>query len=572
MNSPVMQSSEWHARIECAGQVVGAGFLVTPDKVLTCAHVVHGSAGATVAVSFPQFPASPPVPARIVVHGGWSGGVTDAGDMAVLELDRPVSLAPAAFAPPGAERGSPSPELVAYGFPEGSDEGVLASYRALPGPLILDEWVQLEAFAAHGQPLAAGFSGAAVALADGTVVGMVSAITTAPGVLVGRMLPTRVLQRYWRDLRSMVPQSPRAAADRARLRELVEKAVRAGLECDPVRLYNAAAGDYDPPAPQDGFDSLRSAALFVLCELDGREATDTVTRFADRLEALLGAGDAQGSGPDWSPILVELGPSGEGEGQVRVEVSAFSEGRRHPVASDTVPRARLSAYVQDRIEAAILHLTPGADELITFSLPRDWLHWPVDTWESDPDDELPLGCVHPLVVTDHARRKPTARHDLTKAWNRLDSATGCRMERVECGGSVGPKQLLNKLWQADACLAGFATTPRTTRTRGHFDKSVTAPAPVIAWSRNGCGTQETGEGDACAGNCAGTAFLDRLDDQVADVPPAELPLRVRELRRAAYTTDDPAGHWAEGIQLLWDDPRRFTDPHATAAHSRSPVA
>ncbi|UXY31800.1 serine protease [Streptomyces sp. HUAS TT20] len=101
-----MRSFGWHARIECAGQVVGAGFLVTPDKVLTCAHVVHGSAEAAVTVSFPQLPAAPPVPARVVVHGGWSGGVTDAGDMAVLELDYPVSLAR-----PPSRRPGPSAEV-----------------------------------------------------------------------------------------------------------------------------------------------------------------------------------------------------------------------------------------------------------------------------------------------------------------------------------------------------------------------------------------------------------------------------------------------------------------------------
>lgn len=452
---------------------------------------------------------------------------------------------------------------------------MIAVYRALPGPLISDEWVQLEALTAHGQPLEAGFSGAAVTLADGTVVGMVSAVASAKGVLVGRMLPTRVMQRYWPDLQSLVPPSRRAAADRARLRELVEGAVRAGpeLECDPVRLYNAAAGPYDPPAPEEGFDSLRAAALFILCELDSRDAVDTVTRFVDQLEALLRAG-ARESTPDWSPILVEFGHSGAGDGQVRVEVSAFSDGRRHPVASDTVPHARLRAYIQDGIEAAILQLTPGADELIAFSLPSEWVNWPVDSWEADPDDDTPLGCVHPLVVTVHARRRPKARHALTKAWNRLDSCTGSRMERVECGSSMGPKQLQLKLWESDTCLAGFATTPQTAHTRRHFENSVMAPAPVIAWSRSGCDTGEAGEGGPCPGadDCAGTAFLDQLGEHVARVPPAELPRHIRELRRAAYAADDPAGHWARDIQLMWDDPRCFTEPHVTAVHARSPVA
>ncbi|OSZ62329.1 hypothetical protein OQI_00995 [Streptomyces pharetrae CZA14] len=51
-----------------------------------------------------------------------------------------MDVTPAAFAPPGAEHGGA--ELVAYGFPHGYDEGMLASYRALPGPLISGGRVQ----------------------------------------------------------------------------------------------------------------------------------------------------------------------------------------------------------------------------------------------------------------------------------------------------------------------------------------------------------------------------------------------------------------------------------------------
>ena len=50
-----MRGPTWHARIECGGMVLGAGFLVTPSTVLTCAHVVRdGDAGIT--VSFPGRP------------------------------------------------------------------------------------------------------------------------------------------------------------------------------------------------------------------------------------------------------------------------------------------------------------------------------------------------------------------------------------------------------------------------------------------------------------------------------------------------------------------------------------
>ncbi|MFF7734735.1 MULTISPECIES: trypsin-like peptidase domain-containing protein [unclassified Streptomyces] len=562
-----LNSAEWHARIELRGRVAGAGFLVTPSLVLTCAHVVGD--GEDLAVTFTERPGTPAVPARVVAHGGWSGGVTDPGDLAVLELDREMPMAPAALAPVDAAHGPTARRLVVYGFPAGWEEGTLAECRVTAPQLIRREWFQLEAWHRSGQPLAPGFSGAAVTLADtGEVVGMVTADSGSGEVRTGRMMPTQVMARYWPDLESLVPTSDHTSADRARLRALVEKAARAGVDCDPARLYTAAAGPFDPAPPEEGFDSLWSAALFVLCELDGPGAAATVARFADRLQDLLHTPAVEPSAPDWSPILVELGHSGAGDGLVRVEVSAYSGGRRHPVESGTVERHRLHAYVQEGIEAAFRYLTPGADELVAFALPRDWLDWPVDRWESAPDDDTPLGCVYPLVVTDHSRRKASTRHVLTRAWKRLDALPGARVHRVECGGPEEPGRLRLRLRQRDACLAGFGTAPAAARTRPQFDVSLAAPAPVIVWSRGGCGSGQ----EECAGTdgCTGKAFLDALDAQVRAVPPAELPRHVLALREEALAEED---HWAHGIQLLWDDPRLFADPHAVAAaHARSPVA
>ncbi|PNG16258.1 VMAP-C domain-containing protein [Streptomyces cahuitamycinicus] len=562
-----MNSAEWHARIELRGRVAGAGFLITPSTVLTCAHVVGD--GEDLTVTFTERPGTPAVAARVVADGGWTGGVTDPGDLAVLELDREVPAAPAALAPADAAHGTTDRKLVVYGFPRGFDEGTLTECRVAAPQLIRREWLQLEAWHQGGQPLAPGFSGAAVTLADtGEVVGMVTADSGSGEVRTGRMMPTEVMARYWPQLRSLVPTSDHTSADRARLRALVEKAARAGVDCDPVRLYTAAADPFDPPPPEEGFDSLWSAALFVLCELDGPGAARTVARFADRLQDLLHAPAVEPSAPDWSPILVELGHSGAGDGLVRVEVSAYSEGRRHPVDSGTVERHRLHAYVQEGIEAAFRYLTPGADELVAFALPRDWLDWPVDRWESAPDDDTPLGCVYPLVVTDQARRKASTRHVLTRTWKRLDSWPGARMHRVECGVPEEPGRLRLRLRQRDTCLAGFGTAPAAARTRPHFDTSLAAPAPVIVWSRGGC---DSGQ-EECAGadGCTGKAFLDALDAHVMAVPPAELPRQVLALREEAHAEEH---HWARGIQLLWDDPRVFADPHAVAtAHARSPVS
>lgn len=110
-----------------------------------------------------------------------------------FELDHEVPFKPAEFASSADAHGDPPRRLLAYGFPKRYDEGTLAEYRATADQLIAGEWVQLEAWAAHGQPLAPGFSGAAVTLADtGRVVGMVSAAARDPGVRNGLMLPAHV--------------------------------------------------------------------------------------------------------------------------------------------------------------------------------------------------------------------------------------------------------------------------------------------------------------------------------------------------------------------------------------------
>nr|WP_236071470.1 trypsin-like peptidase domain-containing protein [Streptomyces polyasparticus] len=107
-------NASWQARIRC-GRESGAGFLVTDRHVLTCAHVVSCRDTDEVTVTFPQLSrdASPsssssgyPMPARVVAHGGWTGGL-DPGDLAVLELDEPVPLTPAEFASPAEAYGDP---------------------------------------------------------------------------------------------------------------------------------------------------------------------------------------------------------------------------------------------------------------------------------------------------------------------------------------------------------------------------------------------------------------------------------------------------------------------------------
>ncbi|WP_405917200.1 trypsin-like peptidase domain-containing protein [Streptomyces sp. NBC_00728] len=585
-----MSSASWQARITC-GRETGAGFLVTERHVLTCAHVVARSGSAEVRVFFAREEHA--LPAKVVAHGGWDGHDNASGDVAVLELDRSVPLEPARFAASSDAYGDARRRLVAYGFPKGYEEGTLAEYRATADQLIAGEWVQLEAWAGYGQPLAPGFSGAAVTLADsGRVVGMVSSAARDPGIRNGRMLPAHIMARYWPRLGELIPTPEYGRAEKERLRELVlarAPEFDGRPECSPERLYSDAVGPFGPPLPRERFRSLWDAAWYLLSEVPD---TGAVARFAARLAdftedaqtrgALRSwpsraydrrprppvdpAGPPAAGSPPWSPILVEIAPSGAGDHQFLVEVSAYNGRHRRVVGSRVLPADRVRAYALERIDEAYRELEPGARELIAFVLPRRWLNTDVAHWQRSTDDDSPLGAFAPLVVMDLERRRSGGlQHKLLQKWQRLDGQPTARLHRIGCG-SLGqdPVRLTIGL-RRGAEMVGFASPPRAEATRRLFRAGLNAAVPVMLWPRGGCRDEHRGEARE---DCAGEAFLDRLAAHLADLPPSELPTHIHELRETAYADDGPEPHWAYDLALLWEDPRCLPDP---VGYLHSPV-
>ena len=580
-----MTSASWHARISC-GRETGAGFLVTDRHILTCAHVVARSRtdGVTVSFGVPFADGKRDLRAQVVAHGGWDGRDTDPGDVAVLELDHPVPLKPAEFATPSDAYGDPPRRLLAYGFPKRYDEGTLAEYRATADQLIAGEWVQLEAWAAHGQPLVPGFSGAAVTLAEsGRVVGMVSAAARSPEIRNGRMLPAHVMARYWPRLGELIPTPEYGRSDKERLRRLVESvAERGGPRCGPERLFLDAVGPLGPPLPPHGFASLWDAAWYLLSEVPDSGAA---ARFAARLADFVEDAPTRGAlrswprprrdpapprppavVPGWSPILVEIAPSGSGEGQFLVEVSAYNGRHRRVVGSRPLPVDGVRPYVLERIDEAYHELEPGARELIAFVLPRRWLNADVAHWKRSTDDDSPLGAFAPLVVMDLERRRSGGlQHKLLQKWQHLDAQPGARLHRIDCG-AVGqdPVKLTIGL-RRGADMVGFGTPPRADGTRRLFQASLNAAVPVMLWPRTGCRGEHRG---GAHGDCTGAVFLDRLAEHLAGLPPGELPSHIHELRETAYASDAPEPHWAYDLALLWEDPRCLPDP---VGYLHSPV-
>ncbi|WP_445399391.1 trypsin-like peptidase domain-containing protein [Streptomyces sp. LE64] len=170
----LMETPRWAVRLRRAnGDIVGTGILLSPDRVLTCAHVVD-SANGPITAEFvgAAAPDVPSVPAR-VDEGAYVQEDRDldgdpGGDLALLELERPRPAADAVRL----HRLSSRREVRMYGFPRGHNGGIW--FRALAvGGCGRDGQVQL-APTVPGEVAGPGFSGAGVA--DGTtgeVFGMV---------------------------------------------------------------------------------------------------------------------------------------------------------------------------------------------------------------------------------------------------------------------------------------------------------------------------------------------------------------------------------------------------------------
>src|SRR5205809_2759373 len=182
--------------------VVGTGFLVDEQYILTCAHVVAealewsrgefspDSPQELVHLNFPLLDRNTILKARVVfwqpAREDWSGG-----DIAGLQLmtDAPVGAEAARFA---LAEDVWDHDFRAFGFPNGQDNGVWATGRLLDRQA--SNWIQIEDNKTGGFAVIPGFSGGAVWDEQlGGVVGMVVAAVVQPETRVAFVIPLDVL-------------------------------------------------------------------------------------------------------------------------------------------------------------------------------------------------------------------------------------------------------------------------------------------------------------------------------------------------------------------------------------------
>lgn len=180
--------------------IVGLGFLITENRIMTCAHVVADAVGIerddpnlpsqTISVDFPLVDDNKKCTASVIV---WLPSQDGMDDIAVLELNEtaPTSTTPAHLVSVDKLWGV---EFGAYGFPQYNPKGVWASGKVRGK--IEGNRIQIEDIEGTSYFIEPGFSGSPVYCDDPAingVIGMVVSAETDVSIKAGFMIPSEVL-------------------------------------------------------------------------------------------------------------------------------------------------------------------------------------------------------------------------------------------------------------------------------------------------------------------------------------------------------------------------------------------
>ena len=239
---PSWETPVWAVRIRRGdGTVVGAGILVEPEWVLTCARVMTEGDRAT--AEFVGVPGRP----RAAVAGG-AYATAGAGGVALLRLTGP---GPPGAAGPLYRRSVPRREVRIYGFPGVDGEGAWLPATTTADGGGPDGRVRL----ATGEPVPPGFGGAGVADAGtGELLGLA----------LGAADPDTDPRTYMSPAEVIVRQLPRAVAWTRGPVAVDERlwAARPGTDLLSSLPSPAAAEPAAPPAPLDEDFATRLADWF----------------------------------------------------------------------------------------------------------------------------------------------------------------------------------------------------------------------------------------------------------------------------------------------------------------------
>ncbi|MBF8191253.1 trypsin-like peptidase domain-containing protein [Nonomuraea sp. K274] len=528
--------------------ILGAGFLVAPDLVLTCAHVVHDQRDLRVSFTQAERRDLLGLPAALHSRGAWHDP-GDRGDVAVLRLDQPIALSPAPLlTKPVATTGQ-----TAHGFPLDHGEiGAPLKLNLITEDLV-GEWWHVEAATPYAEVPRRGFSGAAVYdETSGAVIGMITDCSEHPRRMTGRVLPISAIRRHWEELDDLLDLDWLPARLRRELRVLVHGVSTAVNLRDLMdRVFHDTVGHRD-------FDSVWDAIRYVGDELHGRdrmalflpELADAISRSAERRKL-------QG----WIHRHIQLPESpAERATAIVVRVDSMKDGYEltlHPLHDGkpdpgTVPVRVRESELRAKVEAgfdAVRRQVAGSDPVIEFVLPQAMMHQPVDEW--DFAEETPL-IGYRVVIRCLDRLTDVVKWDqwVSRAGH-LRKEPRALPETVGCRGEEPSRLYLRLQLKKKACVQIHASRPDDAL----LAKALHAGLPVMIWPRARCPEPEHS-------TCTARHLLEDLAPRVGDARPDDLPELVRTLRLEAALEEHGAPHCGRGLTLLWDDPDRMPDPPA----------
>lgn len=518
---PVQPNAGWRVSVyvDNGAEVVGQGVLVTPNQVLTCAHVVAAALDADpggpapagqLLVSFPGCRGRELLACRVVEKAWHPLRPDGSGDIAVLRLLRP----PPEGARPAAlgrwDRSVPTEAWVFGHSAQTTRDGGWAVTRTTGSAGPDGEWVQLDQDGRNYR-VDRGYSGAGVLdRRTGKVVGIAVGRDHVMANHVAWMIPMETVHRYWRGL-------PLGSGRRGSARippQLEDELVRMLLRIDGISDPRARGlhislfqGRY--PArpeverhPEDDFEDVRGLLRACLDRPGGMRTLSAVLepggthpvpraiqefdelvklRFPpplltyeerDRLYELLGQVDARDLPPDLARRAVgPVGPTLEAHPEDLIDVAEELE----EVASRTDGLPPLLVYAG--LVARLL-----ADE--TGPQLRQWaettakrLQLPYSTLNSTIEQEARLSHSHPavpspwyLVVELHEDGAAPDHYQMTVS---LQGAT-------EPGRGLLVDDEPRRLWELPARLeAGLAAVPADVIRSGRLTVEFVLPRALL---------------------------------------------------------------------------------------------
>jgi hypothetical protein len=550
---------QWRAWVgPPVGGKLGAAFLVTPTRLLTCAHTVHGLDEAR--VGFPGL--SEGLPVRVVRCGDWERE-GDIGDVAVLELPEPVPYAPARLAAPDElhQRVRDGRAFGVCGFPRRLDENERhATVTTSPSRVMRQEWLELRT--APGEWLEEGFSGSAVYdLATGEVIGMVTNAELRDGdrADLGWMLPLTNLRKYWEELDDLLPLRWSTAGARRELRELL----------DGVRFTEPIGADLERAVGRPVSAGFRSVWASVRYVAEGF-AEERLVRYlaalgrhlpAERRQRLAGwsarrmpaaAPAAPGAAP--ASVIVRL-ERVTFDNAFDVTVHTWIDGAAGPSRPTVrVPERRVREVVEEGVSAMVSVMAATLyprDWMIEFAVPESWLGKPFEQWYLDRPNRIRMR-QRPVVVRDVDRLRPGSirRLQAHDRWKLLNARGRSEPRQIRCDDPRRGRQFQDWLeGHVDFCVLVYASRPVKSRLTAALNNGI----PVMLWTRTPCDAPTHDD-------CRGHRVLDALTAAVGDTHPGDLPQVALALRKEALLAPKDKPHCGRDLTLLWDDPSRLPDP------------